>query len=90
MALLDSVKSEFLQEPRNSKYDWLTVSFGVLAVGLSIAGVVVDRFLILGSAFVLMGGAELLSVDQRRLSALLRVGAVGTFVAYGLAVVLAF
>jgi len=90
MALLDTVKSEFFQEPRNRKYDWLPVGLGVLAIGLSIAGVVVDRFLILGSAFVLMGGAELLSVDQRRLSALLRAGAVGAFVAYGLAVVLAF
>lgn len=84
----NSIKTGLLQEPRNSKYHWLPVGFGILAIGLSIAGLVTDEFIFLGSAFVLMGGAELLSVEQRRLSALFRVVAIGLFVAYGIAIVL--
>ncbi len=61
-----------------------------MAIWLCIAEIVTYEFLNLGSAFVLKGGAELLSVDQRRLSALLRVAAIVAFVIYGTALILAF
>lgn len=76
------------REPRKSKYDRISVGFGLLTLALSTAGIVVEEFLLVGSAFVLMGGAELLSVDQRRLSALLRVVAIGAFVTFGVAFIL--
>jgi hypothetical protein len=45
-------------------------------------------FSLLGLGLVMMGGAELLSVDRQRLSAVLRVGAIGGFVTWWLALLL--
>ncbi|WP_311173936.1 hypothetical protein [Halobellus ordinarius] len=93
MALHQRIQTAFFREPRNGRFDWILVGFGVSIVVISIAGILVDdaqgtvfsvnpEYVLLGVAFVLMGGAELLPVDQQRRAAVLRVATVGAFLAW--------
>jgi hypothetical protein len=96
MALLHSIQTAFFREPRNSKFDWIMIGYGISIIVISIAGILVEdaqgtlfsidpEFFLLGLGFVLMGGAELLPVDQQRQAALLRFATVGAFIAWWVA-----
>jgi hypothetical protein len=87
------MKAGFFREPRNSTFDWIPVGFGVLLIVFSVAGPRVENargtlfgvdpeFVLLGVAFVLMGGAELLPAARHRLAVVLRFVTVGAFLVW--------
>jgi len=93
MALLGRLKAEFFREPRDGKTVWIPIGFGGLLIVLSVAGSLVNEargmlfsvspeFVLLGMAFLLMGGAELLPVDRYRVAGLIRIVTVGVFIAW--------
>lgn len=99
MATLRSIASEFFRAPRHGNTVWIPIGFGLVLITLSIIGSLVDnaqgmlfsvdpKFILLGFAFVLMGGAELLPVGRYRLAALLRFITVGVFIVWFLALLL--
>ena len=99
MALLNRIKAEIHRDPRPGKTVWIPIGFGIVLIALSLAGWLGDasrgmlfsvepKFMLLGSAFVLMGGAELLPVEQHRLAALLRFITIGVFLAWFVALLL--
>lgn len=77
-------------EPRGTRSSWLPVEGGALLAAVSVAGIVGllhpdvawTRFLVLGSALVSMGAAELLDTSRRWPVVVLRAGSLAGFVAY--------
>lgn len=101
MAFRTGMARVFYREPRNSKFDWISVGFGTILLALGILGILVDdtrgvlfdvdpEFVLLGSAFVMMGGAELLARDQRQVAALLRVLTIAAYVSFVAVLLLTF
>lgn len=99
MALIPSVKAELFRNPRQRKTAWIPVGFGMVLIILSFVRTLVQdsggmwysvdsKFMLLGTAFLLMGGAELLPVDRHRLAALLRFITIGVFIAWFVALLL--
>jgi hypothetical protein len=93
MVSLQNLTAEFCREPRKRKFDWVLVGWGMVLLLASTAGILLEDalgplgsagpdFILLGLAFVLMGGAELVPGRQRRLPALLRIVTIGIFLAW--------
>jgi hypothetical protein len=93
MGVTQRLKDDAFRRPRGSRFFWVTLGWGILLVALGVAGSLLDGsqglfsvepgFVVIGVAFALMSGAELLPIERRQLAGVLRVGSWAAWILLG-------